>query len=207
MINFKKIKIEAKLKNIKAFNPTEDYVLIKKVKRAEEYGMSLNEYDKFVANHYEAMMFSKNPTKQNIYEPEVFKVISPFFKKLTNLGNTDKILYEGNITKYDRSITYNNKTIDFEGITFGGIKVVISQKYTESKGGAQDNSYQDIRNFLKESVLCQNIICIAVLDGEYYNESILKKLRLEFDNKHIVICNSDNIQGELSLAEKSFQKR
>ncbi len=62
-----------------------------------------------------------------------------------------------------------SKTIDFEWNT-GTIKCYASHKYTKNSGGAQDNQYKDIRNFMKNirDNNTPNILFFAICDGNYY---------------------------------------
>ncbi len=61
------------------------------------------------------------------------------------------------------------KSIDFEW-EVGAFKFFASHKYTKDGGGAQDNQYEDIQNFLRHTRDCnlKNTIFLAICDGEYY---------------------------------------
>ena len=61
------------------------------------------------------------------------------------------------------------KSIDFEWNT-KEFKIYASHKYTEMNGGAQDNQYKDIQDFLHHARDCnqKNVLFLAICDGDYY---------------------------------------
>ena len=117
-------------------------------------------------------IFSKDPTRQNIFEKIASKFITniegvSLFKKLPN-----KKLYVCNgalIAKKDLKQYPKAKTIDFTW-KYHDFTIYCSHKYTKNVGGAQDNQYKDLKDFIEE---CRdnkraNIIFIAIADGDYY---------------------------------------
>ena len=78
--------------------------------------------------------------------------------------------------------TAQAKTIDFFWKT-GDLIVYASHKYTKSSGGAQDNQYKDLKDFISEANHSNlpKTIFLAIADGSYYSskdsESGVSKLQ------------------------------
>ena len=70
----------------------------------------------------------------------------------------------------------------------------ITQKYTRNQGGAQDNQFQDVINFLNAGSIKNKVG--ALLDGEYWEEkrSILKAYYKTNENV-IILCMDDLLGG------------
>lgn len=135
-----------------------------------------------------------DPSKQNFYENLAADYIKNFsnvenFKNLPNNGTNALVVHAGNIIPKTRAQSNASKTIDFEWNT-GTIKCYASHKYTKNSGGAQDNQYKDIRNFMENSRPnnTPNILFFAICDGNYYqnlSQSKIQILNTDFakDNK------------------------
>jgi hypothetical protein len=155
-------------------------------------------------NDLVAAMFAKNPVKQNIYESKIPDSLKDVCKlnKLPN-GNKNSLrfnkqgkLVSGKIT----DIENYSKSVDFSG-TINNKKFYFTQKYTQGKGGAQDNQYRDILQFIDYAIQNKErgYGVGIIIDGDYYiNKIDVIKERYKdvkdfmilqaFDNNHI-LCN------------------
>ena len=119
--------------------------------------------------------FAKDPGKQNIHEDMAFDYLLklPVISKQLHLpkGKNAKFVVGGkiksekgtaNIKSLDCYFCYEYKNKKLEFYT--------SNKYTKSSGGAQDNQFNDLQEFMKEArdVTDKNIFLMAVADGKYY---------------------------------------
>lgn len=70
----------------------------------------------------------------------------------------------------------------------------ITQKYTRDFGGAQDNQYDDVFNFLKAGSKKYKVG--AILDGQYWNKNIYKLKQYFSQNIHIYCMDDIIVRGE-----------
>ena len=106
-----------------------------------------------------ASKFCKDPSKQNISEKLAERILNS--KKLPAAGkNAIRFTDTGDISAI---ATNNTKSADFY---FQGYYA--TQKYTNEKGGAQDNQRNDVIDFLKRGSLKHKVA--AILDGAYWDE-------------------------------------
>jgi hypothetical protein len=121
-------------------------------------------------------VFAKDPAKQNLYQ----KLAANYIEKLPNVSNFEILPQGGNKARYLiegklfsgkelSNASKNTKSIDFTW-KVGIYSFYASHKYTKDSGGAQDNQYFDIQNFLKHARdnNYNKYIFIAICDGEYY---------------------------------------
>jgi len=103
-------------------------------------------------------MFCKDPSKQNISE----KILG--IQRLPVSGvNSIRFTPDGKLTGVKSIGVSKSKSADF---LFNGI--YFTQKYTAESGGAQDNQYNDVVDFLvKDSI---NYKVGAIVDGEYWDK-------------------------------------
>jgi len=181
-----------------------DIEFLKKIKRAENLRTLRKEIDKTwvnnkIKNHinrhpylanfsvkqikemilnddFIASFFIKEPGRQNISENAIAEYISNIagVEDFVNHGSSVNLfVINGKITeKREPGI----KSIDYTW-NWNGRKVYASQKYTAENGGAQDNQYNDILSFLKNSQGNEEHIFIAIIDGDYYNNFRTKELK------------------------------
>lgn len=141
-----------------------------------------------MVNDLVVSFFAKDPLKQNITEKECEKWIG--VKKLPANGkNSIRFDSEGNIVS--ERIADTSKSADFlvEGIYF-------TQKYIgNSSGGAQDNQYNDVANFLSYGSINHKVG--AIVDGNYWDELGNRKILIDAfkDNKNVIILSADDIKG------------
>ena len=157
--------------------------------------------------------FAKDPGKQNTHEDMAFEYLKklPIIKKQTHLpkGKNAKYVVGGKIknekgTANIKSLDcyfcyeYHNKKLDF----------YTSNKYTKSSGGAQDNQFNDLQEFMKEArdVTDKNIFLIAVADGDYYQRKQDEfKTKIQYFNERYkgtrVIATTSNEILEIIIRE------
>lgn len=155
----------------------QDVGLLKKIRKfAKKHGFG----EKGVAqelktNKYFRATFSKDPGKQKIHE----NIAAKFIKKINGVSNFKQLptgatllLGGGLISKKEvvkLGARGKAKTIDFEW-RVGNNHIVASHKYTKEGGGAQDNQYKDLQDFINEANRSnlKNTYFLAIADGEYY---------------------------------------
>ena len=166
-------------------NGDEDF-MTKITNASNRWGISEEEIIKSVSNDLVAAAhFAKDPIKQNIYELAAAEHISKqkYITCFKKLPNNKLVIIKGEIRdKKDTKSASGAKSIDFSW-SYKGIKVYASHKHTNQEGGAQDNQYQDLQNFIREARgnKDKGIVFIAIADGPYYkrNDSIEGMSRME----------------------------
>lgn len=157
---------------------SKDKDLLKKIKNfCKKHGFSEKSlFDEIKKNKFLRAVFSKDPGKQQIHE----KIASNFIKKLPSVKNFKQlshgalsILSGGVLPKKDVSrmgARGRAKTIDFRWNTKGK-QIYASHKYTKEGGGAQDNQYSDLQEFINEAnrSTLSNTFFLAIADGDYYS--------------------------------------
>ncbi len=152
--------------------------LIKKIKNfCIKHGFSEKVFvGEVKKNRFLMAVFSKDPGKQQIHE----KIAANFIKKLSSVKNFEQlphgalsILSGGVLPKKELSrmgARGKAKTIDFSWNT-KGTQIYSSHKYTKEGGGAQDNQYSDLQEFINEANRSNlpNTFFLAIADGDYYN--------------------------------------
>lgn len=135
------------------------------------------------SNDIVASMFCKDPSKQNISEKMVEKILG--IQKLPASGvNSIRFTPDGKLAGA-KSIGVS-KSADF---LFNGI--YFTQKYTAESGGAQDNQYNDVVDFLVKGSI--NYKVGAIVDGEYWDKK-RDALREHFkDNPNVVVVSVDDL--------------
>lgn len=142
-----------------------------------------------------ALYFIKDPNKQNDIEKIIGKELSTTngINNFVNYPSTIKLfVVNGEITN-NRPIT--GKSIDYSCTTNKGRQVYFTQKYTKGNGGAQDNQFQDVVNFLSNTVGNDECIFVALVNGSYYTEAKMNILK-EFERENVIVCGFEKI-GEI----------
>ncbi|MCL2040158.1 MAG: hypothetical protein FWG85_06990 [Bacteroidetes bacterium] len=173
---------------------------IKIQKFADKFGYSYNEIEgKIVNDEIFRCVFSKEPSKQNLYQT----LAATFINSLPMVENFEILASGGKNAVYIENgklftgIDLINKAKEVKSIDFswnvGKIKFYASHKYTKDSGGAQDNQYLDIQNFLKNARdnNSKDTIFLAICDGKYYqkkdsqtnDETKILRLKRLTDNK------------------------
>ena len=136
-----------------------------------------------LSNDLVASFFIKEPAKQNFTE----KLVSSLLKT-TVLPQSGKSCIRftetGDIVSKKDSNT--SKSADFHINT-----TYITQKYTRGNGGAQDNQYNDVVDFLIKGSKHHKVA--AIVDGSFWDEK-RKELREFFhDNPNVKISSMDEV--------------
>lgn len=141
-------------------------------------------YSQILENDIVASMFCKDPSKQNISENLVASEL-----------NVPKLPASGRkCVRFDESgdmVSVNcigaTKSADFfiDGIYY-------TQKYTKEAGGAQDNQYADVVDFLIKGSIKHKVG--AIVDGDFWTEK-RNLLKTHFsDNPNVKIVSMDELK-------------
>jgi hypothetical protein len=170
-----------------------DYVL--KIKNhAERYNRTTKEIrDKIMTDDMYAEIFAKDPGKQNIFEKLASQYISELdlVSDFVNLPNSAKIFVVDGLVVNKRQ--NDVKSVDFM-FRVGEKKIYASHKYIKANGGAQDNQYNDVRNYLKncKKIDGGDVYFIAICDGPYFANKI-ELLNNEFGSSNIKVMTIDGV--------------
>lgn len=149
-----------------------------------KYGYNQSEVEDLIkSNQMFAAFFIKEPTKQNFTEKLVAELLGT--KTLPQQGkNCIRFNQDGDIVNTRTPDT--SKSADF---CLGG--TYITQKYTRGRGGAQDNQYNDVVDFLTKGSLKHRVA--ALVDGDFWDER-RKDLKFYFkNNENVSIVSMDDI--------------
>jgi hypothetical protein len=146
---------------------------------------------KIIDDYMFSLHFIIDPSKQSIHEEAAANYINQFpnveyFENLPGSGENALVINNGKIISKKDADSNATKTIDFEWESYG-YKCYASHKHTKDVGGAQDNQYKDLRNFM-ENIRDNNdtnIRFFAICDGDYYQNTDRN------GNTKIDILNSD----------------
>lgn len=172
-----RISIEKNIRKVKELLLNDDKGLLLKIDNfSKKYLIEKDYIKKQILNSEPISLaqFAKNPTKQNFFEG----IASNFIRNIRGVFDFEKLpnnkLYvcDGSlIEKKDLQLYPKAKTIDFSW-RFKNLYIYCSHKYTKDSGGAQDNQYKDLQDFISQ---CRdnkkrNKVFIVVADGEYYQK-------------------------------------
>lgn len=162
-----------------------------------------------------ALQFAKDPSKQSYHQHCAADFIKSLprvqsFKQLPASGGNSLFIVEG-ILKYKKELLIDTETksIDFSWhiITENGTKIMFyaAHKHTDQEGGAQDNQYNDLKQFMKHSNKSNDNLSyfLAIGDGPYYQRQPKKessKTRIElmnddYSNNHCVALTSNDLES------------
>ena len=159
--------------------------------------------------------FVKDPKRQNFYEDLAAEHIKGLggVRNFVRLPNSAKSICSGLVMDRDelkkRGGNPKAKTIDFEWET-GRYRVYASHKYTNESGGAQDNQYKDLHEFIKEANESNSAdsVFVAIADGAYYdtrNEirglSKIQSLKRSADGRRVFACTIDELPEVLAALQ------
>lgn len=145
------------------------------------------------------LFFQKDPKKQNAAEKAFVSFIQSELPEsqivsLPNSGKNSLLLASGLIVKASNKSIPGAKTIDFI-LTYKNKTYYITHKRTDGSGGSQKNQLLDVQNFLLEAKRNSedNVIFVAILDGNYYDQKIMNNTKqLFFTKNKILVHNSDS---------------
>ena len=174
------------LKQVQIDLGSNDKKLVYKIKNtAEKYGLKKEYvYEKIkVGDPITLAFFCKDPSKQNFYE----KIAMEYIKKIDIINSFEKLsgyaLVGGKPNNDPKAKTQSkSKTLDFF-FKYKHLKIYCSHKYTKDKGGAQDNQYNDLKNFIIEARDSneKDTYFIAIADGNYYDTVDGKSDKIKMD--------------------------
>lgn len=173
----------------------EDFVL-KINNHAIKYDREYSEVkSKILTDDMYAEIFAKDPAKQNIYEKLAAQYISKINKvsEFRNLPNSAKVFVAGGKITSER--LNDVKSIDFV-FKIGDKNIYASHKYIKAtNGGAQDNQYNDIRNFLRncDKISSGNDYYLAICDGPYFDTKI-KVLNEDFGSSNVKAITIEHLE-------------
>lgn len=130
-----------------------------------------------------ASLFAKNSSRQNFTEilvNDLFSFDSGFVK--LPAGGSSCIRFDDNGDIFSQNLNRFSKSADFS-YTKDGILYYITQKYTMSAGGSQDNQYRDVIDFLNKGSKKHQVI--ALVDGNYWYSKINDLRKQYVDNKNV----------------------
>lgn len=162
-----------------------------------------------------AAVFAKDPGKQKIHENTAAKFIKSL-KGVSNfkqLGHGALVVSQGAIMTPRQLAAHGGasraKTIDFEWDSYGK-KIYASHKYTFESGGAQDNQYKDLQEFIRQASDSQKekTLFLAIADGEYYahankqGRSRMQSLRNLANNRNVFALTSEELPAFLKTLSR-----
>ena len=131
-----------------------------------------------------AAHFTKSPRKQRLHEKAAEEYLGKIsviknFQKLSSHGiDSQHISEKGEIVSGKPFSSTFTKSLDFSWET-GDYKCFAAHKFTEIRGGAQDNQYNDLGKTLlnyKTGKAKNNIILFIICDGPYYTDNDNEKI-------------------------------
>ncbi|MGZ9756249.1 hypothetical protein [Mycoplasma sp. 4423] len=203
------------IKDVKRLLIQNDKSLLEKIyKDANRYDLDVDFIKDKIINEdiFALIRYAKDPNKQNIHEDillEYFhnQLYNVTIHKLPKTGKNAKFINSfGNILNLsDRE--YNeitNKSIDFEFIK-DDIIFYFTFKYTNEKGGAQDNQRNDVMIFIENANKNQDdkVKFLVILDGNYYVDQI-NKIKECINSEKTFVLNSSQIYDFFEF--KTYQK-
>lgn len=191
------LKQEARKLNLKVLrNEIDEPWVVNKINNHLERHLYLNTtFDEIknliMTDDLVASFFIKDPSKQNLTEKMFAELISNIegvedFEDLSS--STNVYLQNGKLVRLtNRPI--NLKTVDYM-FEYKSKRYICTQKYTNEKGGAQDNQYHDVALFLQQSIGLPRAegIAVALVDGDYY--TIPKIVALQQINRNAIVCSA-----------------
>lgn len=214
-VNYAKASKTQRKANLKLINETT--LTKEKLKKIKNYaarkGLSIKECkQEFKKSKLFRSLFLPEVSRQNVFEKAFFAYLMDTFGiesvvKLQTVGNNALFLDDGRVVSaVQKSDDNRSKSIDFE-LFVDGTRFLISHKYTENEGGAQDNQYTDVHLFLQEakSLKEAHTVCIAVVDGDYYKRNgRLQFLQKKYNSKNVKVITSEKLAWLIkSLTKKS----
>lgn len=186
-------KIEMRKNNIKEVRQNiESEEVVEKIKNYVERQGELFSYQQvkyeILNNDIVASLFCKNPSRQNISEKEILKLIK--CDKLPQSGkNSLRFNSDGDIV-HIKSVNVS-KSVD---CIFNGY--YSTQKYTLENGGHQDGQFNDVVDFLVKG--SKKFKVAAIVDGYFWENGKRDELKKFFkDNPNVLITSAQEIIGDM----------
>ena len=181
---------ELRLKNILEVRQNinhADYQL-KVINFSEKTGFSVEDIvNKIMTDDMFVFFFAKDPKKQNFTEKLVAELLK--VEKLPASGkNCIRFNQDGDIVATNNGDVSKSADFYINGVYY-------TQKYTYESGGAQDNQYNDVRDFLIKGSKKYKVG--AIVDGAYWNNKRLQLQQMFKDNPNVVITTVDELLKEI----------
>lgn len=154
-------------------------------------------------------VFAKDPGKQKIHENIAAAYIAriPGVRDFIQLGHDALVVFQGAVSSRKdvrrRGATMTAKTIDFMW-EYKGKKIYASHKYTKQSGGAQDNQYRDLQEFIRQANESNlpNTYFLAIADGKYYaltdsgtNAPKIERLKNLANRRNVFALTTGDVEG------------
>jgi hypothetical protein len=147
-----------------------------------------------------ASQFAKDPAKQNTTESWVADIVKSNpniieFESLPKGGKGSiRIGIDGNFIYDVKGQVVATKSVDYK-FKLNGDTYYCTQKFTRGKGGAQDNQYKEVQEFLRygSRVLAPRTYFVAILDGDYFDDSKMEELNTLFNQYRNVFATSADL--------------
>jgi hypothetical protein len=152
-----------------------------------------------------AANFIKDPGRQNFYENQALA----FLNSMNSVRSATKLPAGGSNAQYiidgklghsrDFSRIGENKSIDFEVILEDNSRILLSAKYTKDEGGAQDNQFNDLKNFIKnaEKYPKNDVKFAALADGSYYQTHGRIREMEKLANGKVIVATVENFERKV----------
>jgi len=150
--------------------------------------------------------FRKDPTKQSIHENTQFEWIkNNKYIDLIKLPASRKGLYFHNFELTTKTPRPENSTKTIDGFV-KSLKIYCIFKFSTTSGGAQDNQFNDVKNFITQIIgfysnkTDADEIFEFYLDGDYYTNEKKHRLELMIPNglhKKIVISSAMSVKRKI----------
>ena len=149
------------------------------------------------------LIFQKDTKKQNVAEKALYVFLTERLpswqvEALPNKGLGSLQLVGGLVLPSTDRIIANAKTIDLRLVSPLGHIVYATHKRTSGSGGAQKNQCSDAEAFLKEAERNAepNTSFYALLDGDYYTETIMARVNSLTRPNKTYACTSDDFVSQ-----------
>jgi len=146
-------------------------------------------------------LYMKQPKTQNITETIAKNYIESqlpdcIVEILPKRSSQSLYVVLGRICSYNEvaGMSTRAKSIDML-ITYRNYRLYVNHKYIHESGGAQDNQFRDMREFIDAALLnnytaAEKIIFVALTDGDYFTKPAKRQILEALPQKENVwICN------------------
>lgn len=182
-------KKKARIQNIEEVRKdiSKPWVQTKIEKHIERFGGIFSREDieqEIMSSDLTASMFAKDPSKQNIVE-NLIQNLTDLRKYPASGKNCIRFAEDGSIVHL--SGASNTKSADFD---LNGYYA--TQKYTNEAGGAQDNQFKDVVEYLEKGSKKNKVA--AIVDGHFWEKGKRQVLENHFkDNPNVLITSMQSL--------------
>lgn len=171
-----KTALDENIKEVRALVLNNDPAMIIKMNNySEKFGIPFKLLKhKILQDNLYANIFIKDPSKQSLHQKTAATYIESItdvvnFAQLPAGGSEACFVCEDGVVRKGVANSGLTKSIDFYW-EYDGNRYYAAHKYTKDEGGAQDNQYNDLCNFLinASKSKAKDIYFLAIGDGDYY---------------------------------------